>query len=152
MAHCTASERACESLNNNRVAELPTSGAAPRKVRLGVKGGCGRQANGTAGLPPAPEMPVRSGTYVSCHNQTSSGSRFRGRIPSTFRSYTRATISATTARAPNKSLQDRRLRVSATAHRADLGSPVKQIWQSTALLRYRFRSAKSAGFRARHHP
>jgi hypothetical protein len=31
-----------------------------------VKGRCGRQADGTAGLPPAPEMPVGSGTYASC--------------------------------------------------------------------------------------
>jgi hypothetical protein len=31
-----------------------------------VKNRCGRQADGTAGLPPAPEMPVRSGTYASC--------------------------------------------------------------------------------------
>src|SRR5258707_279450 len=34
--------------------------------QLRVKNGCGRQADGTAGLPPAPEMPVRSGTYASC--------------------------------------------------------------------------------------
>jgi hypothetical protein len=45
--------------------------------RLGVKspgllgkGGCGRQADGTADLPPAPEIPVHSGTYVSRQNQT----------------------------------------------------------------------------------
>jgi hypothetical protein len=37
-----------------------------RLIPLRVKGGCGRQANGTAGLPPAPEIPVRSGTYASC--------------------------------------------------------------------------------------
>jgi hypothetical protein len=35
-----------------------------------VKRGCGRQAEGTAGLPPAPEIPVRSGTCASCHLQT----------------------------------------------------------------------------------
>jgi hypothetical protein len=44
---------------------------APRgSFPLRVKGGCGRQANGTAGLPPAPEMPVRSGTYASCQQPT----------------------------------------------------------------------------------
>jgi len=32
-------------------------------------GRCGRQADGTAGLPPAPEITVRPGTYVSCHNR-----------------------------------------------------------------------------------
>jgi hypothetical protein len=31
-----------------------------------VKDGCGQQAYGTAGLPPAPEMHVRSGTCASC--------------------------------------------------------------------------------------
>jgi hypothetical protein len=39
----------------------------------GVKGGCGRQADGTAGLPPAPEIPVRFVTYASCQAETSSG-------------------------------------------------------------------------------
>src|SRR5580700_6728841 len=39
--------------------------------RKWVKGGCGRQADGTAGLPPAPEMPLRSGTYASCQTRTS---------------------------------------------------------------------------------
>jgi len=37
---------------------------------LWVKGSCGRQADGTAGLPPSPEMPVRSDTYASCHRPT----------------------------------------------------------------------------------
>src|SRR5450755_265682 len=35
----------------------------------GVKGGCGRRADGTAGLSLAPEIPVRSGTCASCHLQ-----------------------------------------------------------------------------------
>jgi hypothetical protein len=34
-----------------------------------VMGGCGRQADGTAGTPPAPEIPVRSGTYALCQRQ-----------------------------------------------------------------------------------
>ena len=34
------------------------------------KGGCDRQADGTAGLPPAPEISVRSSTYASCHKRT----------------------------------------------------------------------------------
>jgi hypothetical protein len=42
--------------------------SASRQLR--VKGRCGRQADGTAGLPPASEIPLRSGTYVSCHKQT----------------------------------------------------------------------------------
>jgi hypothetical protein len=46
---------------------LPVTDQRP----LRVKGGCGRQANGTAGLPPAPEIPVRSGTHVSCQQKTS---------------------------------------------------------------------------------
>ena len=36
----------------------------------GVKGGYGRQVDGTAGLTPAPKIPVRPATYVSCHNRT----------------------------------------------------------------------------------
>jgi hypothetical protein len=36
----------------------------------GVKGGCGRQADGTAGLPPAPEIPVRFVTYASCQERS----------------------------------------------------------------------------------
>jgi hypothetical protein len=36
-----------------------------------VKGGCGRQADGTAALPPAPEIPVHSGAYASCQQATS---------------------------------------------------------------------------------
>src|SRR5258708_11355619 len=35
-----------------------------------VKDGCGQQSDGTAGLPPASEMPVRSGTYASCQEET----------------------------------------------------------------------------------
>jgi hypothetical protein len=38
---------------------------------LRVKGGYGRQADGTAGLSPAPEIPVRSGTYASCQQRAS---------------------------------------------------------------------------------
>src|SRR5882757_6105581 len=44
--------------------------ALPQLVPLKVKDGCGRQSDGTAGLPPALEMPVRSGTYVSCQRRT----------------------------------------------------------------------------------
>jgi hypothetical protein len=33
-------------------------------------GGPGRQADRTAGLPPAPEMPVRADTFASCHEPT----------------------------------------------------------------------------------
>jgi hypothetical protein len=36
-----------------------------------VKGGRGPQADGTAGLPPAPEIPTRSGTYASCQKRKS---------------------------------------------------------------------------------
>ena len=36
-----------------------------------VKGGCGRQADGIAGLPPASEIRVRSGTYASCQSTKS---------------------------------------------------------------------------------
>jgi hypothetical protein len=36
-----------------------------------VKDGCGRQADGTAGLPPAPEILVRPGTYASCQRTKS---------------------------------------------------------------------------------
>jgi len=43
--------------------------AASAQGLLRVKGGCGRQADGAAGLPPAPEIPVRSGTYASCHKR-----------------------------------------------------------------------------------
>jgi hypothetical protein len=42
-----------------------------RAWRLWVKGGRGRQVDGTAGLPPAPEIAVRSRTYASCHEPTS---------------------------------------------------------------------------------
>jgi hypothetical protein len=51
---------------------------------LWVKGGRGRQPNGTAGLPPVPEIPVRSGTHASCHQATyakfatNNGHRFLG--------------------------------------------------------------------------
>jgi len=38
--------------------------------RFRVKGGCGWQADGTAGLPLAPEVPLQSGTYASCHERT----------------------------------------------------------------------------------
>jgi hypothetical protein len=38
--------------------------------RLWVKGRRGRQADGTTGLPPAPEIAVRAGTYASCQLQT----------------------------------------------------------------------------------
>jgi hypothetical protein len=38
-----------------------------------VKGGCRRQADGTAGLPSAPEMPCAPGSYACCHNRTSAG-------------------------------------------------------------------------------
>jgi hypothetical protein len=38
--------------------------------RLWVKDGRGRQADATAGLPPAPEIPVRSGTYALCQQET----------------------------------------------------------------------------------
>src|SRR3982074_70465 len=38
-----------------------------------VKGRSGRQADGTAGLPPASEMRVCFGTYASCHKRTFSG-------------------------------------------------------------------------------
>ena len=35
-------------------------------MKITVMGGCGRQADDTAGSPPVPEIPVRSGTYASC--------------------------------------------------------------------------------------
>ena len=35
-----------------------------------VKGGCGRQADGTAGLPQLRKCPVLSGTCASCHFRT----------------------------------------------------------------------------------
>jgi hypothetical protein len=41
------------------------------KRRLWVKGSCGRQADGTAGLPSTPEYTVRSRTYASCQQPTS---------------------------------------------------------------------------------
>jgi hypothetical protein len=37
---------------------------------LRVNDGRGRQADGTAGLPPAPEIPLRSGTCASCQQAT----------------------------------------------------------------------------------
>jgi hypothetical protein len=39
-----------------------------------VKGGCGRQADGTAGLPQLRKYPARSGTYASCQLRTFPGS------------------------------------------------------------------------------
>jgi hypothetical protein len=41
-----------------------------RRLLFWVKGGCGRQADGTAGLPPAPEIPRALRQYASCHQQT----------------------------------------------------------------------------------
>jgi hypothetical protein len=41
----------------------------PAEWPVRVTGGCGRQADGTAGLPPAPEIPVRSRTYASCQQR-----------------------------------------------------------------------------------
>jgi hypothetical protein len=49
------------------------------QCRLWVKCGSGRQADGTAGLPPASEYPVRSGTYASCQRtKLLRSSRLRG--------------------------------------------------------------------------
>jgi hypothetical protein len=44
-----------------------------RALRLWVTDGRGQQADATAGLPPAPEISVRSGTYAPCYNLTSYG-------------------------------------------------------------------------------
>jgi hypothetical protein len=40
------------------------------RSRLRVKGSCGPQADGRAGLPPTPEYPVYFGTYASCQQPT----------------------------------------------------------------------------------
>jgi hypothetical protein len=39
------------------------------QCRLWVKDGCGRQIDGTAGVPSAPEIAGAFRTYASCHNQ-----------------------------------------------------------------------------------
>jgi len=50
--------------------------------RSWVKGGCGGQADGTAGLPPQlPEVPVRSCTYASCQHAISGTSSNEKRPP-----------------------------------------------------------------------
>ena len=54
----------CIIYEGMRIAGLP-EGRSPFRV----KGGCGRQADGIAGLSPAPEIPVRYGTYASCHRR-----------------------------------------------------------------------------------
>jgi hypothetical protein len=53
----------------NRAIRLKASPARPVRV----KGGCGRQSDGTAGLPQLRKNPVRSNTYASCHKLTSYG-------------------------------------------------------------------------------
>src|SRR6266852_5086680 len=64
-----ARKRSCSGDGGARLSRGQWDQSTERLRRLRVKGGCRRQADGTAGLPSAPEMPCAPGSYVWCHKE-----------------------------------------------------------------------------------
>src|SRR5450755_3102126 len=68
-----ASRKRCDPRKKERLTRRRSSiGKTSRHAGVRVKGGCGRQADGTAGLSPVPEIPERFGPYGSCQTWKSS--------------------------------------------------------------------------------